>query len=385
MTFQGAPWNMIHMYMNEISLMAAELVDETVADTFPARIMMGNLPVLELGRASLYRYTDRDEDQNRTVKQLSSIAVQNVGLEAGADVPESRLILLSANCQLPTRGHTDGCGRFEQQLVYGPENLEPLTVRIYAEASPNPQPYLPRVRDLSDRARTSEFVDWEIPPQLKSRHAGWQEQGVDPWQFDTYAERMFDSPKMPQIVTPDLAPLVREVIGLEGWQPGNQINFLFEFVAGTGIRYTDMDYSAQFDHYSLPLPILVESVASASDRAALHARCGGYGEAPGTTGGRVYPEANPVDPYVGRIACPVCGPGEFDHDLDPGTACEKCPSGTYNNETKAISCKLCPKFSVSEPGSTTQGACVPLMKVSWFVPKTSCFATKFYTKRFFQG
>lgn len=369
MTHLNRPAKMMEIYMAQISLMAAELVDDTIADTYPARHQMAGMGKLELGHASLYQYTDRDEDMDTKVKQLSAVLIREVfGVQAGAEVPEAHLILASINCQMPVRDFTGGCGRIGGvgEHAFGPENLEPLTVRIYAEANPSPQPFQKLVRDISNRVRTSAYVDWEIAPQVKSYQDGWDEYGVDPWQFDKIQPGViFDAPRMPHIFSPDVAPLVQEVVAMDGWAPGNAIVFIFEYVSGTGIRYTEFGYSSQFDIYSMAFPLLAADVPSETEMQALRETCGGYGEAPGTSGGRVYPEARPGQDYIGRTTCPVCKPGEFDHDLNSGTACEKCPSGTYSNKTRAITCELCPLYSVSMPGSTSPDDCIPLMKVEW--------------------
>ncbi|MEX0938706.1 MAG: PQQ-binding-like beta-propeller repeat protein [Pirellulales bacterium] len=89
------------------------------------------------------------------------------------------------------------------QFTVDEETRDPTNLMIYAEASDDAQPFASRDKDVSSRARTQARVAWEVPRWRRGGDAG-------------EAQR-----------TPDLAPLIHEVISRPGWKPGGSIAFIF--------------------------------------------------------------------------------------------------------------------------------------------------------------
>lgn len=74
------------------------------------------------------------------------------------------------------------------------------SLRIYGELSPNPAAYGGAPGSISSRARTSAYVDWNNLAAWPTEH----EAG-------------------PNQMTPNLAPVVQEIIGQAGWASGNAL------------------------------------------------------------------------------------------------------------------------------------------------------------------
>jgi hypothetical protein len=103
--------------------------------------------------------------------------------------------------------------------------LDPVTVRIYGQANPFPvNPTVVRydissrvmvVRyDISSRVKTTASILWDIPPSVSGSI------GHD-------------------LLTPDISPIINEVVSLPGWRPGNPLGILIEYVRGNGSRWAE--------------------------------------------------------------------------------------------------------------------------------------------------
>lgn len=88
--------------------------------------------------------------------------------------------------------------------VDGPYDNNILS-EIYGELSPNPQPFGPPPSRPADRSRTFSFLTWSVP-------------STDPWQLSQTRR------------TPDLTPVLQEIIDQGNWQPGNAVAFIVEGV-----------------------------------------------------------------------------------------------------------------------------------------------------------
>ena len=83
------------------------------------------------------------------------------------------------------------------------QNTDPLILRIRAEAIDNATAFATASGNLSARAVSTAFVDWNVP--------AWQ---VNLAGADT--------------TTPNIGPIIEEIVGRAGWTPGNVIAVLFE-------------------------------------------------------------------------------------------------------------------------------------------------------------
>jgi hypothetical protein len=72
--------------------------------------------------------------------------------------------------------------------------------------------------NLTNRARTTASVTWSMPET----------------QSGTGGNNIF-------ALTPDLTPLLAEVVSLPGWVPGNSVAFIFEIASGTGLRTFELE------------------------------------------------------------------------------------------------------------------------------------------------
>jgi len=105
------------------------------------------------------------------------------------------------------------------------KNLDPFAVTIYGEASDDAQPFDEAVPfDVSGRARTAASAAWADIPAWTVEHEAGENQR-----------------------TPDLAPLIQEIVDRDGWQAGNALAFILE---GTGTR-TAESYDGSIDDFEV--------------------------------------------------------------------------------------------------------------------------------------
>ena len=109
--------------------------------------------------------------------------------------------------------------------------METADLDIQGHLTPNAPIFEDIPKNISTRAKTMEVVDW-IP---------------EPWRWKDFAglnER-----------TPNIAPIIEEIVGQGGWQPGNAIAFIF---TGTGARAANNFDSGKpaslFLKYEAPTP-----------------------------------------------------------------------------------------------------------------------------------
>lgn len=86
---------------------------------------------------------------------------------------------------------------------------EPTDLTIRAELSPHAQAFKERQKDISSRSVTESFVNWSLPP----------------WHPDV--------PRGDGQRTPDLSPLIQEVVGQSDWKSGAALVLI---ITGTGER-----------------------------------------------------------------------------------------------------------------------------------------------------
>jgi hypothetical protein len=89
------------------------------------------------------------------------------------------------------------------QFMVDEDDTEVTNVRIYGELSANSAPFVDVVNNLSSLTRTSSSVVWSNIP-------AWAGEGTSG----------------PDQQTPDLSPIVQEIIDLPGWSAGNALSFL---------------------------------------------------------------------------------------------------------------------------------------------------------------
>lgn len=124
--------------------------------------------------------------QNGKDRQLVAWRFRGVRLARGAEIPSTHL-------QLTARSPGD----------------DPAELVIRAEASGNSNQFSEKSRDISNRPLTKTEIRWSPDAWKKEAESG------------------------PAQRSPDLAPLIREVINREDWQPGNSLTFV---VSGQGKR-----------------------------------------------------------------------------------------------------------------------------------------------------
>jgi hypothetical protein len=86
-----------------------------------------------------------------------------------------------------------------------------VTLRIRAEAADNAATFTGSANNLTSRSATTAYVDWVVP----AWSANQDDNGT---------------------LTPDIAPVVEEVVARAGWSSGNSLVLLFDVQAGTGVR-----------------------------------------------------------------------------------------------------------------------------------------------------
>ncbi|MBL8817076.1 MAG: PQQ-binding-like beta-propeller repeat protein [Planctomyces sp.] len=114
------------------------------------------------------------------------------------------------------------------QFVVRSDQKEPALLKIRAEASGNAEPLADATYDISKRPLTKTEVLWT--PEA------WEKEGTSG-----------DAQK-----SPDLSPLIREVVERDDWKPGNAIVFV---VSGTGTRVSSPNRGAD----SKPTKLLVDA------------------------------------------------------------------------------------------------------------------------------
>ena len=102
-----------------------------------------------------------------------------------------------------------GIARAYIQFVADGIQSEPTTLLVQGQAADAPALFIGRLRNISTRPRTLASVSWSPPPWTVLGEAG-------------DAQR-----------TPDLSPLLREILARPGWRSGNPIAFI---ISGSGRR-----------------------------------------------------------------------------------------------------------------------------------------------------
>lgn len=95
------------------------------------------------------------------------------------------------------------------QFVANALQSEPTSLLVQGEAADNPGPFLPLLHSVSGRARTTASASWVPPPWTVMGEGGANQR------------------------TPDLAPVIQEIVGRPGWKSGNAIVLI---ISGTGRR-----------------------------------------------------------------------------------------------------------------------------------------------------
>jgi hypothetical protein len=156
-----------------------------------------------------------------TVQQLVGLRFRDVSIPAGANLQGASL-------------------QFEADEV----SSGPATLRIEAEAVDDAAPLQELPNDLGARVRTSSAVDWSPADWLSKGDVGPAQQ------------------------TPDLSPLLEEIVQRPGWASGNAIVLL---VSGTGVRTAESVEGSPAGapllslDYVLPLPACSDGVDNDGD------------------------------------------------------------------------------------------------------------------------
>ena len=116
---------------------------------------------------------------------LAGVRWRDVGLNQGESIEEARI-----------RFHTWSSG-----------NLQEVHLRIWGQAADDAAAFAEVNDNLSTRPKTTAYVDWDVPA----------------WSSGTSGEHT---------TTPDLSPIVQEIVNRPGWVPGNSLVFLVELTPG---------------------------------------------------------------------------------------------------------------------------------------------------------
>jgi len=146
-------------------------------------------------------------DDSEETRSTGVVAQTGVALDLGAAavITATQLVGLRFAALPIPRGAT--VTRAYLEFVTRTAQNKRTSLTFAAEAQPNPSPFTDANGDLSARSVTSATVVWANIPA---------------WPVIGWPHR-----------SPDLAPLVQEVIALPGWNPGQPMNFLIE---GAGLR-----------------------------------------------------------------------------------------------------------------------------------------------------
>ena len=169
---------------------------------------------------------DAKESANGTVNLDSST------LELGQNAEEKQLIGFRFTGINLSRG-TEIRSAYLQLTSRTPSNV-PSELVIRAEATENAPRFTEKSHNLTTRPLTKSEVRWSPAPWEKAGDSG-------------VAQR-----------TPDLAPLIREVVNREDWQPGNSIAFV---ISGLGDRVV----TASRGKDSMPARLIVDADETVPD------------------------------------------------------------------------------------------------------------------------
>lgn len=114
------------------------------------------------------------------VRKLAGLRFTDVKIPQGAQIQEAYLDFTS-----------------------GSDSSDPVTYKIYGEATPDAATFTTSTSNISSRSKTAAFVDWNLS-------------STDVWQANT------------QYSTPDLTPVIQAIVNQSTWCGGNALNLLLE-------------------------------------------------------------------------------------------------------------------------------------------------------------
>lgn len=165
----------------------------------------------DVNDGSMYMTSSDLELMNDGNEQVVGIRFPSVDVQAGAQIVEAH-VLFSVDEVRP-----------------GQSDIE-VAATIHGEASPNPAVLADTPFDLSHRQTTAASVSWAIPPSANVHD---------------------------ELDTPDIAPIIREIIGMPGWQAGNPLMIILTHLSGEGVRWVE----ASEDLSGVATPALILTVA----------------------------------------------------------------------------------------------------------------------------
>ena len=133
------------------------------------------------------------------VQQLVAIVFPTIALPAAAAAGLTGTHLVFIIDEV----HTSHASSRSQQSV---------TLRIFGELSASAEQPSTTAYSLSARPRTTATIEWIPEPSTSSGEL---------------------------LISPDISPIVAEIISLPGWSSGNAMAILIEYVSGTGSRWVE--------------------------------------------------------------------------------------------------------------------------------------------------
>ena len=176
----------------------------TIGDTISPFCICTGIPATANAFVQVNSGND-DVEQNNTT---GAVEANSTDLELVTDGTVNQTVgLRFNNIEIPKGATIDNA--FLQFAVDEPQHISTTNVAIKAGASDNAPPFTLASFELSDRAKSTDSVLWEIPIWTNANEAGPLQQ------------------------SPDLKMLVQKLVDRPGWASGNSISF---FITGAGRR-----------------------------------------------------------------------------------------------------------------------------------------------------
>ena len=218
-----------HKYVSIFALTSAVIVSGVCVTQVGAAIIEQRV-MADSDDAEQHLYYRNDEDDGHPT-QLGFVDITSSDLELGADDPppdgqnspgDGPLLIgirwidmnIPKNATITNAYVQFAANEEDKSFAFpgeaGSSVLVIAALSIVGELDPNPATYEPVPYNISDRAETASRVQWNNIP--------------DWWPIGGPAPDPRDGPDQR---TPDLSPIIQELIGQDGWVSGNPIALMF--------------------------------------------------------------------------------------------------------------------------------------------------------------
>ena len=161
----------------------------------------------------VYSCLSRDDNGEETVGS-GSIDLSSSDLELMWDGGEEQILaIVFPGVTIPAGALvTDARMLFDIDEVNPGASDADCSISIYGEAVANSAPLSGAAQDISSRAPTTQTVTW-MPEASANAHD--------------------------ELLTPNIAAIVQEIVALDGWAPGNSMGILMSHISGAGVRWVE--------------------------------------------------------------------------------------------------------------------------------------------------